>query len=269
MDSCSFGPKNIILCADDFAYNEAISEALLKLAQAKRLSALSCMVNRPAFAFYATELLKCSPSVQIGLHFNITEGHFLSQPSKSCFNLSKLLFKTHVRSLSPSFIEQEFIAQLDYFIQMMGRWPDFIDGHQHVHQFPLIRALLIKYATQQLEKQSFWIRSTYPLLSLPAYDWKGRVLAYTGGKALKESLIKHQLPHNAYFAGVYDFSPRANYSSLFKQWLRLAQPNTLIMCHPGKGHDATDAISAARLQEMAYFSSEEFVEDCGAHQVSF
>ncbi len=256
--------KNIILCADDFGYNEEISEGLLKLAQMKRLSALSCMVNRAGFEPYVKDLLNLPRTIQLGLHFNLTEGFFLSQPDKACFSLSKLVFKTHLRTLTSSFVEQEFIAQLERFIYLMGKWPDFIDGHQHVHQFPLIRNKIIKLCEQQLQEHSLWIRSTYPLISLPAYNWKKRILAYTGGKALKEELIKHQYLHNDYFAGVYDFSSKVNYSSLFKHWLNLAPINTLIMCHPGKGHDTSDAIAAARLREMHYFSSEAFLEDCAS-----
>ncbi len=259
--------KKIILCADDFGLSPGICEGLLKLVRMQRLSALSCMVNTSGFESYSQELLSLAPQVQIGLHFNLTEGSFLSQLDKPCFSLSELLLKTHLRSLTLSLIEQEFIAQLDRFIQLMGKWPDFIDGHQHVHQFPLIRTIVMKIYEQRLRPHSVFVRSTYPLISLPSYDWKGRVLAYTGGKALKNALIKHNIAHNDYFAGVYDFSPSANYPALFKQWLNLAPSNTLIMCHPGEGIETNDAIAPARLIEMAYFSSEQFLEDCTYSEV--
>lgn len=259
--------KKIILCADDFGFSPGVCEGLLRLARMKRLSALGCMVNGASFEPHAKELLSLSGQVQIGLHFNLTEGSFLSQSDKSCFRLSELLLKTHFRTLAYSLIEQEFIAQLERFVQLMGRLPDFIDGHQHVHQFPLIRKVMMAVYEQHLKSNSIWVRSTYPLISLPAYDWKGRVLAYTGGKALKVSLKKHQIAHNDCFAGVYDFSPRVDYAELFKQWLQLVPDNTLIMCHPGEGHAPNDPIAAARLREMAYFSSELFLEDCVTCQI--
>ena len=259
--------KKITLCADDFGYSPGVCEGLLKLAQMKRLSALSCMVIRPSFSSYAQELHHLSDQVEIGLHFNLTEGSFLSDSNKLCFSLSELLLKTHLRTLAQAFIEQEFMAQLKRFIELMGKWPDFIDGHQHVHQFPLIRTVVMKLYEQKLREHSVWVRSIYPLISLPAYDWKGRVLAYTGGKALKEKLYKHKIPHNEYFAGVYDFSPLADYPALFKQWLKLTPTNTLIMCHPGEGIDTSDAIAPARNKEMFYFLSDEFLEDCKAYNV--
>jgi len=260
--------KKITLCADDFGFSPGVSEGLLNLGRKQRLSALSCMVNMPSFEPYAQELLSVSEQVQVGLHFNLTEGSLLSQPNKTCFSLSDLLLKTHLRTLTLSVIEQEFVAQLERFIELMGKWPDFIDGHQHVHQFPLIRNIMMHVYEQRLRPHSVWIRSTYPQISLPAYDWKGRVLAFTGGKALKETLKKHQIIHNECFAGVYDFSPTANYPHLFNQWLKVAPPNTLIMCHPGEGQEKKDAIALARLREMAYFSSEQFLEDCAVHQIT-
>ncbi|RUR07213.1 ChbG/HpnK family deacetylase [Legionella sp. km772] len=260
--------KKIILCADDFGFSPGVCLGLLQLARMKRLSALSCMVNGPSFTTYAKELLNLSDQVQIGLHFNLTEGLLLSQTDKNCFSLPELLLKTHLRALTRPLIEQEFLAQLERFIRLMGKLPDFIDGHQHVHQFPLIRKVLMSLYEQRLQPHSVWIRSTYPLISLPAYDWKGRVLAYTGGKALKEMLKNQKIRHNDYFAGVYDFSPRVDYSDLFKQWLKIVPSNTLIMCHPGTGKEKNDPIAPARLREMAYFSSELFLEDCVAYRIA-
>ena len=39
------------------------------------------------------------------------------------------------------------------------------------------------------------------------------------------------------------------------------------MCHPGEGIDTSDAIAPARIKEMSYFSSDEFLEDCSAYNV--
>lgn len=52
------------------------------------------------------------------------------------------------------------MAQLERFIQLMGRWPDFIDGHQHVHQFPLIRKAMMAVYEQRLQSPAVWVRSS-------------------------------------------------------------------------------------------------------------
>lgn len=259
--------KRITLCADDFGYSPGICEGMLKLAQSKRLSAVSCMVNATAFPTYAKELSALASQVQIGLHFNLTEGFFLSQPKRSSFSLHELLVKTHLRLVSSSLIEAEFNAQLDCFVQLIGRMPDFIDGHQHVHQLPGIRAVLLHVYEQRLKEHGTFIRSTWPAITLPSYQWKARVLALSGGKALHHALVKRAIAHNDFFTGVYDFSPRTDYRELFRQWLHLAPNNTLIMCHPGEGVSDSDPIAATRLLEMAYFLSADFLDDCVSYRV--
>lgn len=259
--------KRIFLCADDFGLNPGVCEGLLKLAHKQRLSAVSCMVNTADFIPYAQKLSSLAEVVQIGLHFNLTEGMFLSDSCRACFTLPELLVKTHLRMVSASLVEQEFLAQLERFIQVMGRYPDFIDGHQHVHQFPVIRSIVLKEYECGLRAHKVAIRSTYPLNSLTGFQLKGTILAYSGGMKLAAELKKRGIPHNPCFAGVYDFSPDADYRSLFCQWLQQVPDNTLIMCHPGEGQDDQDSIAPARQMELAYFASDAFVEDCITYRV--
>lgn len=259
--------KKIILCADDFGLSNGVSQALLKLVRMKRLSAVSCMVNATHFSLCAKDLIALADEVQIGLHFNLTEGFFISEPDKRCFSLGVLLARTHLHWIAASLIENELKAQLECFIQVMGRWPDFIDGHQHVHQFPIIRKAVLKVYEHYLRPHPTYIRSTYPMLSLPPYQIKSTILTHTGGKKFKNVLIEQSIAHNKCFGGIYDFSPTTNYRVLFRQWLQQAPTNTLIMCHPGEGQEEGDPIAQARQIEMAYFSSNEFLEDCTQYQV--
>jgi predicted glycoside hydrolase/deacetylase ChbG (UPF0249 family) len=261
--------KKIIICADDFGYSPGICEGILKLLCMKRLSAVSCMVNIPYFSQYAQELVSLKEQAHIGLHINLTEGTFLSQPNEPCFSLPELLFKTHARLISTSFIEQELREQLERFIQLTGTWPDFIDGHQHVHQLPVVRDVLVRLYESFLREHKVFVRATCPLISLTSYYIKSKVLASTGGRALTAALNQHDIAHNECFAGIYDFSAKVPYRDLFCQWLQLAVPNTLIMCHPGEGLLQTDVIAQARLIEMAYFSSELFPEDCSRYGVCY
>lgn len=259
--------KKIILCADDFGLSPGVCTGILKLAQLQRLSAVSCMVNKESFTYYAPDLQRLTGQIQIGLHFNLTEGRFLSDASRQCFSLSSLLVRTHLGLLDSSLIEQEFLAQLNCFMTTMGRLPDFIDGHQHVHQFPIIRNSILKMYNKHFNDKKVYIRSIYPMLPVAAFQFKRAVLAHTGGKALKKLLQQLSLKHNHYFAGIYDFSPSANYRVLFQQWLQHAPNNTLIMCHPGEGSDNQDVIRLARVQELNYFSSDAFLEDCRHYKV--
>ena len=259
--------KTIVLCADDFGLNPGVSQGILKLVQLHRLSAVSCMVNVPDFVPYAQELLALESQVQIGLHFNLTEGYFSSDPDRRCFGLNELLIKAHLGLISPTFIAKEFNIQLDQFIQVIGYLPDFIDGHQHVHQFPRIRQVILRLYDERLRCHKTSIRSTYPTMTWPAYRIKTKILALTGGRALHSQLHALSIPHNSYFSGVYDFKPGTNYRALFKQWLNLAPSHTLVMCHPGELGSSADPIACSRLMELDYFLSDDFVFDCQEHRI--
>jgi predicted glycoside hydrolase/deacetylase ChbG (UPF0249 family) len=260
--------KTLTLCADDFGLNPGVSQGILQLINMQRLSAVSCMVNMPDFQTHALQLVPLKNKVQCGLHFNMTEGYFISAPQQPCFGLNELLIKTHLGLIKSSFIEQELNAQLDRYTQLMGSLPDFIDGHQHVHQFPKIRAIILKVYEQRLKANNSWIRTTYPAYTLPQFQFKGRVLALTGGKSFYHQLKYRRISHNDYFSGVYDFNPSLSYRALFRGWLNKAQPNTLIMCHPGyKDGSHSDAIALARTAEWSYLASDEFLEDCAEYNV--
>lgn len=259
--------KKILLCADDFGLNPGVSQGILKLVRQNRLSAVSCMVNVPEFALQASELIALKDRVQIGLHFNLTEGCLLSRENRACFTLNRLLLKTQSRLISSALFGNEFHAQLDRFIEVVGSYPDFIDGHQHIHQLPVIRTILLKAYKERLQGRGIFVRSTYPALTLPQFRFKAAILAKTGGKQFHSLLKKEHIAHNKYFAGVYDFSPDANYRILFRQWLQRAADNTLIMCHPGEGRDSNDVIASARRIEMDYFLSDDFLHDCEEHRI--
>ncbi|MFI4962248.1 MAG: ChbG/HpnK family deacetylase [Legionellales bacterium] len=258
--------KTIMLCADDFGLNPGICQGILKLVYKNRLSAVSCMVNQPDFKHHAKELAALKGQVHIGMHFNLTQGTFLSPPYNQGYGLKELLIKTHLGFINPLIIAREFQAQLDEFKRLMGFVPDFIDGHQHVHQFPGIRQVVLQQYQTHLQQQGTYIRSTYPATSLKSYQFKARILAWTGGRALQAMLNAFKIPHNVHFSGIYDFAKDSNYRSLFCQWLALVPTNTLIMCHPGEGIHNEDDIGPARFIELNYFLSDDFLKDCEVYK---
>ena len=51
----------------------------------------------------------------------------------------------------------KLITQWNHFIEATGKTPDFVDGHQHVHQFPVIRDVLVEFLNQQ--RFDGWVRN--------------------------------------------------------------------------------------------------------------
>ncbi len=264
--------KGIVLCADDYGQAPAISQGIIQLLQQRRLSAVSCMVNSPYWQADATYLLPFTEQADLGLHLNLTEGLalsplFIQRYGSQFSSLSVVLAKACLRQWDVTIIENECHAQLDHFQQKLGQLPRFIDGHQHVHQFPVIREALLRVYEQRLRGAHTYIRWVNP--SFQTAFWLKKAIIYASGtRALARALKQSHIAHNSSFSGIYDFKQSSHYPDLFPRFLAEIGEGGLIMCHPGladKGSE--DAIAAARYQEYGYFSSQQFLADCEKEQV--
>lgn len=264
-----------MLCADDYGQNSGVSQAILQLLAAGRLSATSCLVTFFDWKETAQALKPFLAQFYIGLHFNLTEGQPLSvelQRSHGFLSLPHLLLRANLRQLDRAAIQAELNAQIDAFQQAMGCLPDFIDGHQHVHQFPIVRDALFAVYENKLRHTNCYLRSTFEryrdCLLNGLGNFKRIILQLSGAQAFKRHLIRHQIPHNASFSGVYNFKQAMQYSHFFPIFLKNITDNGLILCHPGlSGLDQNDALKAVRAFEFNYLLSEQFVLDCEKYQV--
>lgn len=260
--------KKIILCADDYGQNETISQAIIALIQKNHLSATSCMTTSSAWLTQAKALLPYQNKVDIGLHFNLTEGQPLStalQNSHGFLPLGTLIWRAYTRNLDAAALEQELHAQLDRFEEMMGTAPDFIDGHQHVHQFPVIRDVLFKVYEARLKNRFCYVRSVSEHRFLMSF--KRLILQLLGAESFKRNIFSRHIPHNTSFSGVYSFQG-GRYAKHFPRFLAAIRSGGIIMCHPGLSPtDHLDKIGAARYDEFCYLNSDQFVKDCFANGV--
>jgi len=272
--------KTIMLCADDFAQNEAISEGILSLAQLKRINAISCLVNSPYWDELYGELERVKHSSFIGLHLNLTDG----QPRSAIWRklegehftgLPNLLKKAYLRQLNLQAVIAEIQAQLDVFTHTMHVYPDFIDGHQHIHQFPIIRRALFEVHKRQMghvdnaedetDYTASFFRNTYngwrDLISMTSFP-KCQMLALLGGRRFKRALIRYNIPTNTSFAGIYNFRHASHYRDYFRRFLAKTRDGGLIMCHPGlQSQDKHDPLHAFRHHEFNYLMSDVFLSD--------
>ena len=260
--------KDIILCADDFAQNEAVSEGILLLGTKNKINAISCLVNFPLWPEAHQELHRLKNTHYIGLHFNLSFGHALSaqwqsQHGQQFTGLASLLKKSYFRQLNSTAVEAEILAQLDAFTNATGMLPDFIDGHQHVHQLPIIRDLWLHL--YRFRKLNFFFRSTSngwsDFVSIKGFP-KQQLIPLLGGITFKHRLKKESIPTNTSFAGIYTLNQGANYRDYFKHFLATSQHEGLIMCHPGMpSTDSSDPQYQNRHYELEYFMSDQYVAD--------
>lgn len=251
--------RTITLCADDFALHPLVDEAVVRLSEAGRLSAISCMTTAPRWRAAAPLLVPLRPRLQLGLHFNLTEGHGGAHVAHS---LNQVLAASYTHRLSAGQLGDAWRAQLDAFEDAIGTPPDFIDGHQHVHQLPGVRrALLAELRRRYAGRAMPWVRSTAPAGSLWR-DPKALVIALLGGWSATRALRHAGVAMNRGFGGVYGFDAATpeQYGAHMQAWLAQVPDGGLLMCHPATDAVPGDAIGRQRPVEYAYLMSDAFAQ---------
>jgi predicted glycoside hydrolase/deacetylase ChbG (UPF0249 family) len=240
---------------DDFGLHEGINAAALELARAGRATAISCLVGAPSWRHGVSRLREVDPrAVDVGLHLDLTEFP-LHAPRRG---LPWLIAAALSRQLDELALRDEVRRQLDAFEYALGRAPSHVDGHQHVHQLPQVREVLV---AALVERHGFppWLRDTRrPAGEVRPKPW---LIEQLGASGLRRLARAAGLAQNAHLLGVYAFSASpAAYEAHLVRWLREARPGDLLMCHASAACDAPDPIIAARRNEHRTLSSAWFTE---------
>lgn len=249
------------VCADDFGLNAAVNEACLNLAGAGRLSALSCMSTAPGWTAGAAALRRCDNSrLDRGLHLNLSEPFALTRWHRP---LGALIASAYAGLLPLARLHEEIVAQFDAFEDGLGAPPDFVDGHQHVHQLPLVRDLLLTELLTRYPTRRPWLRNTAPPAqrrgARDAGARKQCLIATLGARRLSAQAQAIGFAQNRELVGVYGFDGTAEgYAGRLAQWCAELGEGGLLMCHPAAGETAGDPIAAARLREYQVLRGEGF-----------
>ncbi|HNC50610.1 MAG TPA: ChbG/HpnK family deacetylase [Accumulibacter sp.] len=250
-------PKRIAICADDFGLAAGIDEGILALARLGHLSAVSCLTPGTALPHHSAALAQLP--VDLGLHLNFTESLVADQLH---LPLARLIAACYTRRLPPLLVASTIAAQFDAFEANFGRPPAFIDGHQHVHQLPVIRELLLESIGRRYPGRVIWLRSTQTARNSTvarADQRKARLIALLGARALRRLTTAAGLPMNRHLLGVYRFSASCEqYRKLLQAWFADAGSGDLLMCHPAVSAPAGDPIGRQRMREFAVLSDKHF-----------
>lgn len=252
--------KDLTLCADDYSQSATINRAILRLVGLGRVNAVSCLSQ--SFTWHRdARNLAAAGAPQVGLHFNLTLP--LALPERK---VSWVMAASMTGQLDPRWVRRTFESQWQEFIRHFGRPPDFVDGHQHIHVFPVIRETIVDYLASH--HAGCWVRTLNPLPGLPSGPLKQRVLQRLG-KPLEDRLREASIPTNSGFAGFRSYRKPHQFREQFRNWLGNHRENTVIMCHPGlESTDPSDPIRHSRFEEFLYLSSGFFETDCTSHQIS-
>lgn len=265
--------KQVILNADDFAFNAAVSRGIVALVQKGRLSATSVMTLSPRWAQDAPALAELRGQVDVGLHLDWTSP--FAQQAGHGYGLTRATLAAMLGGFSQIKARAVIMQQLDAFERVWQQPPSHIDGHQHIHQFRGIRDALVEVMAQRYDKLPQGQKPYLRISSGPSgqLDLKTRVIAALNSNAIKKIAIKANITPAIGLFGIYSFTGgEVGYARLMAQWLARAPAGLIIMCHPAQGRldagDVDDGIAAARQWEFDYLSSDAFAQALATAQVS-
>jgi hypothetical protein len=143
--------RQVIINADDFGLSPGVNQGIIQAYQAGGITSTSMMVNMPGLD-HALSLARSLPDLGIGLHFNLTYGRPVSEPS-----LVPSLVKPDgafhqgecglIRDLAE--IAQELDAQWNVLVQA-SLSPTHLDSHQLLHQNdPIIFKIMAQKAVRE------------------------------------------------------------------------------------------------------------------------
>ena len=271
--------KHLILNADDFAFNAAVSRGIVTLAQKGRLTATSAMTLSPRWATDAPALAEVRDLMDVGLHLDWTSPFAINAGHGR--GLKRAMLSAVLGGFNKTAARVVIERQLDAFEQVWQAPPSHIDGHQHVQQFKGIREALVEVMAQRysglpaVQKPYLRISRTpdSPHAASGQGDIKSKVIAGLGANTTKNIASQAGITTTRGFFGVYNFTNNEkSYAERIQTWLAQAPAGCIIMCHPANGKpeagDAADDIAPARQWEFDYLASSAFADDLATAQVS-
>ena len=116
--------KYLIVNADDFGMTDGINSGVIEAYSRGVVTSASLMVKQPR-AGEAAKLAAANPRLGLGLHIDLWEWEPVSGSPKQIYG--------RVDLDEQEAVAKEIEEQLAMFVSMVGRNPDHLDSHQHVH----------------------------------------------------------------------------------------------------------------------------------------
>jgi predicted glycoside hydrolase/deacetylase ChbG (UPF0249 family) len=268
--------RRIWLCADDYGISPGVNAGIRELILRGRINATSIMIAAPYCNRDETAALDRLNSKEkhasLGLHVTLTapfkpmSADFAPLRKGRFLSLSDVLRGAVARRLQSDLLVNEITAQLRAFVDIFGRPPDFLDGHQHVHLFPQIRDAFLRVAAQRAP--GAWVRQCGRARpSRRMHDHKALTLDILS-IGFRRKATRLGIATNPAFAGTYAFTARARFDRLFPRFLTGLPDRGLIMCHPGfvdAELKELDSLTTLREREFAFFNSDAFPKVMAEH----
>lgn len=245
--------RRTLVCADDFAYNAACSDAIARLATERKIDATSAMVLSPRWAQDAPKLHPVRGHLSVGLHLDWTSEYAVA--AGHGMGLGATMLRAYLVGFSVDKARAVIARQLDLFEAQWGAAPDHIDGHQHVQQFAGIREALVQEIVRRYPSAKPWLRISSP--GPKNRSLKAAVVGAMGALQLEALARQASIPVRTHLSGLYNFSGgEAHYRELLAAWQHTAPSGSVIMCHPATAAEEGDSIGPARVWEYDVLASQ-------------
>ena len=258
--------RRIVLCADDYALSPGVSAGIRELFAAGRLNATSVMTIFPEIETEAKALLSVRSPIpfQIGLHATLTGGFqplaATPIPSPHChLPASRQTWPPlgffRIESMK---VKAEVKAQLEKFIRVFGRAPDYVDGHQHVQLMPGVRVPFLEAVKERAPNA--WVRQCAPARwSDEFFNAKSRFLGFLS-RGFRRKARRTGLAFNPAFSGAYDYDRPSDFGASFARFIEGMPEGGVVMCHPGHPDEilrSRDTLTDQRQKEFDFLMSKD------------
>lgn len=226
----------LIINADDFGYDPAVTRGILESMERGVVSSTTAISNGPHSLDAITKVK--SSALAVGLHFNLARFAPVSTMPKGHLNAEGGFIEDRARELPVSVVEQECGAQLDKLELMLGRPVSHLDVHKHLHKHANVLEGVIKIA----QKRKLPVRSV---------DEKMRRELRDKGVVTQDLMLGD--------AGADPYWTKERLKTHL--WALPEQGTIELMCHPGYAPlTVKSGYSAQREIELQTFTSKEATE---------
>lgn len=270
--------KYLIVNADDFGLTVGVNRAIIEGHLEGIITSATLMANMPAFD-EAVELAKSTPSLGVGLHFNITQGRpiadadrvrsLVDESGQFLGTSTALLLRALTGRLRRDEIELELAAQIARMMSS-GLAPTHIDTHKHSHAIPIVLDAIVTVAKESAIPA---IRRLSQPMDLRENAWSFELISQALGaaalgilcrleeeKLMRTGLAKTEALYGIARTGLWD-----------RPWLLrliagLSHGTSELMCHPGY-EDVQLRAAGTRLVASRHLELELLKDDAVAQSI--
>ncbi len=175
--------RSVVFCADDLGISRGTNEGIARAVENGIVRESSLCVTGVAVEEGAALAKELAPRLATGLHLSLTLGKALSgriagltDREGRFHRLPTVLLRCLLRAVPRKRLREEIAAQLGR-VEELGLPLSHLNGHHHVHSFPVLRELVLELAAER----------GIPYLRVPSE------LAITGGGSGARSFVLRRL----------------------------------------------------------------------------